>query len=210
MGTFAQDWRRCLRSPRDNSAWENFLGEQKRVLTGIVFRVARRFGVAGSDEIDDAVQDVCLKISVQVRAGKLSDDDDLVLENYTKALVANAAHDYFRGQRAKKRDILARIPLDSDLPQRVPEFRDLKMDDEILLSQIHELVGGDVRSQRVFQLYYRLGWTAKEIARIDCLGLSAKGVESLVYRLTSDLRQKMKPGGSNRSSGKKEIPPQST
>jgi RNA polymerase sigma factor (sigma-70 family) len=198
-----------MRSPRDNSAWEKFLGGQKRLLTGIVYPVARRFGVMSLDEIDDAVQEVCLKMSSLVALGKIPDNDDGVLETYMKAVVANAAHDYFRSQRAKKRDVLAPLAFDSDLADRTPAPSDIES--EVLLSQLQCLAGNDQRSRQVFQLYYRSGWTAKEIASIPGLGLSAKGVESLVYRMTSELRNKMKAVGFGAQGGsEKEFPPYST
>src|ERR1035438_8608834 len=112
-----------------------------------------------------------------------------------KAIVANAAHDYFRGQRAKKRDVLASVTLDAEMGDRTPGTSNIE--GELLVRQLHFLAGHDARSRHVFQLYYRLGWTAREIAGIPALGLSPKGVESLVYRLTSDLRQKVQAGGAS-------------
>jgi len=209
MGSFAEDWRRCVRAPNDNSAWEDFLASHHRLLSGIVYRVACRFGVDNLDEVEDAIQEICLKISSQVCLDRVPDDDDGVLEMYMKALIANAAHDYFRGQRAKKRDLMASVSLDQDLPVSDRKANDLE--NEVLLRQLQCLAGGDARSQRVFQLYYRCGWTAKEIAKIAGVGLSAKGVESLIYRLTTDLRQKIQtPESVDSSPGGKETPPQST
>jgi RNA polymerase sigma factor (sigma-70 family) len=192
MGSFAEDWRWCIRSPHDNAAWENFLAGQKRVLILIIFRVAARFGVHNLDDVEDAVQEVCLKISSQIRLADVPDPSDTVLESYTKALIANTAHDYFRAKRAKKRDLLAEVALDSDHPARTAGNDDTEK--EILLNQLDGLVGKDIRSQSIFRLYFRLGWTAKEIAGISCLGLSAKGVESLVYRLTAELHKKIEAG----------------
>jgi len=205
MGSFAEDWRLCIRSPGDNSVWENFLASQKRLLTSIVYRVACRFGIGSLDEVDDAVQEICLKISSQVRSGKVPDGEDEVLELYMKALIANAAHDYFRGRRAKKRDLMASVSLDPDLAISAPGF-----ENEVLLNQLQCLAGSDARSRRVFQLYYRFGWTAKEIAKIRCLGLSPKGVESLVYRLTTDLRQKIQPRIVGQPGNREGSAPQST
>lgn len=208
MGSFAEDWRRCVRAPGDSSAWENFLGEQRRLLARIVFRVAARFGIAGPDEIDDAVQEICLKMSSQSSFFHLTDEEDSVIETYMKALIANAAHDYFRGQRAKKRDLLAATALDSDFPARTPELKDIETG--VLLNQLHGLAGEDSRSQYVFQLYYRFGWTAKEIANISYFGLSAKGVESLVHRLTTELRKKIQSGAAQLPPSRKGSTPETT
>jgi RNA polymerase sigma-70 factor (ECF subfamily) len=207
MGTLADDLRLCMRSPKDNSAWERLIGGHKRLLTGIVYRVARRFGVGSLDDVEDAVQEICLKICSHIAAGKIPNCHDTFFETYIKALVANAAHDYFRARRAKKRDMLASEAVDSDLIAEGPEAGGIET--HVLLKELESLAGQDARSRQVFQLYYRLGWTAKEIAAIPNLGLSDKGVESLLFRITSELREKVKTGGQD-SSGKKETSPRPT
>jgi len=45
-----------------------------------------------------------------------------------------------------------------------------------------------VRDRNLFWLYYRQGLTADAISRIPAIGLSAKGVESALLRLTRLLR----------------------
>ncbi len=45
-----------------------------------------------------------------------------------------------------------------------------------------------VRDRNLFWLYYRQGLTAQAISQIPSIGLSAKGVESAIARLTRLLR----------------------
>jgi DNA-directed RNA polymerase specialized sigma24 family protein len=47
------------------------------------------------------------------------------------------------------------------------------------------------RDRRVFWLYYRVGLTANAIASLPAIGLSTKGVESTILRLTRLLRQEL-------------------
>jgi RNA polymerase sigma-70 factor (ECF subfamily) len=44
------------------------------------------------------------------------------------------------------------------------------------------------RDRALFWLYYRQGYTAEEIARLSATGLTAKGVESALRRVTVWLR----------------------
>jgi RNA polymerase sigma-70 factor (ECF subfamily) len=44
------------------------------------------------------------------------------------------------------------------------------------------------RDRALFWLYYRQGYTAEEIARLPSAGLTAKGVESALRRVTVWLR----------------------
>src|ERR1700693_941794 len=138
MGSLAEDLRRCMRRPEDDSAWGSFLDAHHGLLVRIVYRTAARFGIISRDAIEDAVQEVCLKISSLARLGKIQDYEDAPFEAYVKALVANAAHDYFRGERARKRDVLAEISLQPEISHRALANHDLE--NEVLLNQIQGLI----------------------------------------------------------------------
>lgn len=47
------------------------------------------------------------------------------------------------------------------------------------------------RDRAVFWFYYRQGLTAEEIAALPTIGLSAKGVESALRRITTWLRKEL-------------------
>src|ERR1700736_1920651 len=111
MGSLADLWKECVRTPDNGAAWEQLLSSHRLLFSRIVVRVAHRFGVTTTDDIDDAIQEVCLKLSTQARSGKVPAAEDALLEAYLKASVANAAHDYFRTQRARRRDVLATTPI---------------------------------------------------------------------------------------------------
>ena len=63
------------------------------------------------------------------------------------------------------------------------------------------------RDRNIFWLYYRQGYTARDIASIPNLGLTQKGVESCIYRLTQSVRNTV--AGSATGAGKG-LPPQNT
>ena len=49
------------------------------------------------------------------------------------------------------------------------------------------------RDQKIFWLYYRLGFSAKQIAEFPTFQLTAKGVESTLHRLTVLVRARVSP-----------------
>jgi RNA polymerase sigma-70 factor (ECF subfamily) len=58
------------------------------------------------------------------------------------------------------------------------------------------------RDRALFWLYYRQGYTAEEIARLSATGLTAKGVESALRRVTVWLRNEVehrRPGAQTES-----------
>src|SRR6202044_3147707 len=91
------------------------------------------------------------------------------------------------------------------------------MEREVLFQQIDRCLSactagsGQERDRMIFWFYYRQGMSAKAIAALPGVGLTAKGVESALLRLTSlvrermvserDLRQKADHPGSGPSSG---------
>ena len=50
------------------------------------------------------------------------------------------------------------------------------------------------RDRRIFWLYYRVGLPAASIAALPGIGLSTKGVESTLHRLTRELRERLAAG----------------
>jgi RNA polymerase sigma-70 factor (ECF subfamily) len=50
------------------------------------------------------------------------------------------------------------------------------------------------RDRALFWLYYRQGFTAEEISRLPAAGLTAKGVESALRRVTAWLRAEIERG----------------
>jgi hypothetical protein len=71
------------------------------------------------------------------------------------------------------------------------------MEREILLKEIDDCLkacseGPDQeRDCLIFWLYYRQGLSAKGIASLPTVGLTAKGVESAIFRLTRLVREKL-------------------
>ena len=47
------------------------------------------------------------------------------------------------------------------------------------------------RDRTVFWLYYKHGFTAKAIAALPAVGLTVKGVETVIFRLTKAIRKSL-------------------
>jgi RNA polymerase sigma-70 factor (ECF subfamily) len=184
-------WSRCAADPGCGHAWNALMEKLTPMLPRIARRVGSRWGVRDTEELADLQQDICLKISQQLRPiSARMPREDAAAELYCKAVAANAAHDSLRARFAAKRKRSLTVRLD-DQPAPVAAAEDAGGEREILLEQVKRLLGGSRRDQTVFWLYYRQGFTAKEIASIPALGLTNKGVESLLHRMTSALRAKL-------------------
>jgi DNA-directed RNA polymerase specialized sigma24 family protein len=68
------------------------------------------------------------------------------------------------------------------------------MERQILLQELDKILRSictEERDHEIFWLHYRQGLAASHIAKITHYGLSAKGVESILHRLRTQLRAKL-------------------
>jgi RNA polymerase sigma-70 factor (ECF subfamily) len=163
----------------------------------IVIRTASRFGRYPSPEdVDDACQEACLHIARKAHEGKFQHDiDDGSLVAYLTATLANAAHDHFRSQHVKSRDLNRTVSIEADAVSEAHLGIAPGIDREILIRELDNLVEGNRRDRDVY-LLWRQGWAAREIAALPTVNLTESGVESLVRRIHETLRKRI--GGESR------------
>jgi len=172
----------------DAELWEELIAKLQPIFARAIYRIAATWGTVISDEIDDVVQETFLKLGAGrqdaiLRANLTS---EAATTAYLKVMAANTARDYYKAKYSGKRGLellSAGVQL-----EEIASSNGLDTDREILLSQIDSALEADERDRTVFWLYYRQGLTAREISLIPAFRLSVKGVESLIYRLTSTVK----------------------
>ena len=183
----------------DAAAWEEFVHRFRPVIAATVLRTARRFGTANPELLDDLVQETYLKICAN-RCRVLREFTPQSPESIfglLKTVACSVVHDHFRGDLAAKRgggreDTALDSYAESVLPARegLPE-----MERQILLGEIDACLAGAAatteRDRQIFWLYYRHGMTSRAIGAISCIGLTPKGVESVIQRLTGMVRRRL-------------------
>jgi RNA polymerase sigma-70 factor (ECF subfamily) len=204
--------RACAESGGE-SAWGEFLAHFQRPIALSVLRVARKFGVQQPREIvEELLQDVVAKLLADkcARLYQFSLAHPEAVEAYVKALATNQALDFFKSHRSMKRgggetsQLLDSVEVKADPSSLGGEGTIVQ---GVLLRQIDDFLIGSVsgdnaaRDRTVFWLYYRQGMTAQAIAAIPSNGLSVKGVESLLLRLTRLVRNWQSKRGERRSEG---------
>jgi len=193
--------RACAESS-DSAAWEEFIARFHRDITLSIIRTAHRWDIPPREVVDDLVQETYLKLCADkchlLREFAIAHQE--AVNGYVKTVAINVARDYFKSQQSRKRG--GRSVVQSH-PEFEPKARseDLggqaAMEREILLRQIDAClqswaeVPSHERDLTVFWLYYRQGLTAKEIAALPTTGLTVKGVESVILRLKSLIREKV-------------------
>lgn len=200
-GTPVNELARACAHSADAAEWEEFLRRCAPVATQVAARVTRMWrGTATPSLVDDIVQEVFLKLCEQERRilrqfSPRGEDSFLALLRVVSASVAN---DFFRRQHSEKRGGKVVTVLLEDVPAtpEAPREGSAGMEREVLFSEFDQMLssapGATARRDRnLFWLYYLQGLTADEIASLPQFGLSAKGVESALRRITTWLRKRM-------------------
>lgn len=193
----------CARST-DAAEWEELLRRSAPMASLVAARVARMWLRNSSPSVvDDIVQEIFLKLCEQERRilrdfAPRSEDSFLGLLRIVSASVAN---DYFRRQYSAKRGgKVVTVTLNDAPAPTVPEAPQgsTGMEKAVLYSELDRTLRSAPgiiaeRDRAIFWLYYLQGLTAEEIAALPVAGLSAKGVESALRRVTAWLRKEIDP-----------------
>jgi RNA polymerase sigma-70 factor (ECF subfamily) len=187
----------------DVAAWEEFMSRYHRLIAGVVFRTTQKWGETSPLTIDDLIQDTYLKLCADdfrlLRAYDPKHPDAIF--GYLKVITANVVHDRFKALRSDKRggdqiaEDLTTLENRSDAGKAFGTQD--AMEREILLREIDGLLNASAsghtadRDRTIFWLYYRQGLTTKAIATLPAIGLTIKGVESTLGRMTKMVRRRM-------------------
>jgi RNA polymerase sigma-70 factor (ECF subfamily) len=182
----------------DPGAWEEFVRRFQRTIAGTVFKTARSYGPVDKFLLEDLVQDAFVRLCADncraVREFQAA--DEVCFYGLLRATAISAVHDHFRRvQTIKRGGDVGPLPIDSILRENLSgDEEERRHHDALTLDRIDQILSqGDpanaARNRLVFWLYHRDGFSASEIARLPTVGLTQKGVETLLRRLRINLQQ---------------------
>lgn len=186
----------------DKGAWEELVSRFHRPISLSVIRVAHQWTDVPHQVVDDLVQETYLKLCAdQCRLlHSFAQQHPEAINGYIKMMACNVARDHFKARYSQKRgtgrDHESLSDIDPSGGSGALGSADT-MEREILLKQIDACLvkcatGPDEdRDRTIFWLYYQQGMSAKAIAALPTVGLTPKGVESAILRLTRLVREQM-------------------
>jgi RNA polymerase sigma-70 factor (ECF subfamily) len=199
--TIEQLVQRCAHSSSVD-AWEEFVRRFHRLIAAVVLRTAAQFGDSSRQTTDDLIQETYLKLCADkfciLRNFKPQHPDAFL--GYVRILAANVARDHFKASYSQKRGA---NQVEDIRDECVPAASEdsagsaKSMERAVLIREIkHHLafcvVGPEQeRNSKIFWLHYRAGMSSRAIADLPGIGLSTKGVESIIIRITRELRERM-------------------
>jgi RNA polymerase sigma-70 factor (ECF subfamily) len=193
--------RRCSVS-RSSEAWEEFVHRFHRLIATVILRTASRLGDSSRQTVDDLIQETYLKLCVDefriLRSFEHQHPD--AFTGYVKVVTANVVRDHFKSAHTRKRgagnleqigeDFVPVAGEDSHGSARSIEravlIREIANHLELCMSEPDQ-----DRNRQIFWLHYRAGLSARAIADLPGIGLTTKGVESIILRITKELRKRM-------------------
>jgi len=193
--------RACAES-NDGAAWEEFVSRFHRSISLSVIRTAYQWGEIPQRVVDDLVQETYLKLCAD-RCRLLRDfaiEHPEAVAGYIKTIAVNVAHDHFKSLHSQKRGSGETAQLLEDVDPQAQSGSlgsPNAMEREVLLKEIDRCLGtcsegpDQERDRLIFWLYYQQGMSAKAIADLPTVGLTAKGVESAILRLTRLVREQL-------------------
>ena len=194
---------RACTEPGTPEAWEEFVRRFQPTIAMVALRVARQWGQCSPAVIDDLVQETFLKLCSE--QGKILRDFELrhpdALFGYIKVITANVAHDHFKALHSEKRGAGQQPDELDDSLNAMGEGRRAgsaeSMERDILLKEIDGCLVRHLepptreRDRMIFWFYFRHGMTAQAISILPSIGLTTKGVESVILRLTRLVRSEL-------------------
>jgi RNA polymerase sigma-70 factor (ECF subfamily) len=190
--------RRCLKS-REEGAWQEFVRRFQPLIAATVLRTLRRGNCFNFVLVDDLVQDTYMKLFAHDFKALRQFDfrHEKALFGFFRVVASNVVQDYLRVHYSQKRGC---GKVDEDFESIQPRASSTngfveKTQRRILVAQLkrclmQKAAASDfTRNYAIFQLYFEQGLTAKAIASLPYIGLSTKGVESALGRVTRMIKE---------------------
>jgi len=182
-------------------AWAEFLRRFQPLIASVIARTVRRWSFPQPGLLDDLVQETYLRLCAgNFKALREFDFvHDRALLGFLKVVASNVVQDHFRNRYCQKRGS-GKVEEDLEaLTLRIPSHEDSaeKLHRAVLIDNIRRCLQRQrvdhyySRDYSIFWLYFEKGFTAKAISRLPGLGLTEKGVESVLLRMTRVLRSKL-------------------
>jgi RNA polymerase sigma-70 factor (ECF subfamily) len=173
-------------------AWAEFISRFQRTVAATVVKGLLVARIQPSAVADDLIQEVYIRLCANNRRAlrEFTPVNELAFAGFLRRVAFNVVQDHLRSRKNRPNE-----PLSDDLQLRSPGSQDL--DFQLLLNEIVGLLDKIVpsetaeRDKALFLLYFQQGLSARAIACLPAMGLSEKGVESAILRMTRQLRTLM-------------------
>lgn len=183
----------CLSSD-DQTQWGEFVRRTQPLIASVIINTVRRWKEPAPSLVDDLIQDTYVKLFANDKKAlrALRNEYENTIFGYLKVVASNVVRDHFRQPVNKADEIeLSDTVLPPGLRDRERlEFLHKKEEIKGIIKTLSSSVSYE-RDVAIFWLFYEQGYTAKEISLLPTLGLTVKGVEAVLFRLTRYVSERL-------------------
>jgi RNA polymerase sigma factor (sigma-70 family) len=195
--------RECGQKLTDRKLWEIFQERFQRPIFLYVLRALRYH--SKHQDVDQLVADLAQEVYVKMVQNEGSllrnfrGDSDISVMGFFARVCAGVVTDYFRRELGKQRsrDNVVSIEEVREMVEgrKTTDRDELDFESVISVIDIERVIARDSdvknaqRNALIFQLHYKDGLTAKEIAGFPVFDLNTSGVEAVLVRLRKRIRR---------------------
>ena len=192
------------------TAWREFVSRFQPLIASVILRIVRRYGPSDYHLVDDLVQETFIRLCRNRGRAlrQFHERHEAAIFGYLKVVAASVATDYFRSLNAQKRagDKLAGSEeLVDGSASTSPNAEQATMVREV--NDCIQRLAVSNRDKSIFWLYHKQGFSVSDISALPNIGLTPKGVETCIYRLTKAVRKLIvKKPAEHKRTAKAEMP----
>jgi RNA polymerase sigma-70 factor, ECF subfamily len=180
----------CLSTDAEHH-WREFVRRTQPLIASVIINTVRRWKQPDPSLVDDLIQETYVKLFANNRKAlrSIKNEYENTIFGYLKVVASNVVRDHFRKPGSKVDEVEvsdAVLPPGPDERERL-EFLDKKEQVQRILTRLSSSETYK-RDEAIFWFFYEQGYTAKEISLLPNVGLTVKGVEAVILRLTRYLR----------------------
>jgi RNA polymerase sigma-70 factor (ECF subfamily) len=184
----------CL-STNAEGHWREFFRRIQPLIASVIINTVRRWKNPAPSLVDDLIQDTYIKLFANDKKAlrSIKNEHENTIFGYLKVIASNVAKDHFRKPENKADEIELSDAVVPPGPQDRERLEFLHKKEQV--QEILEKLSSSETYQRdiaIFWFFYEQGYTAKEISLMPHLGLTIKGVEAVIFRLTQYVRERLR------------------
>lgn len=185
-----------------SAPWLDFFSCFHQEITKTVLRQTSKWCRATPEIVEDLVQETYFRLADPARQiiASFRPRGPGSAKAFIHTIAKHIVIDFFKSQFTEKHGAGITVPTteetDAVVHQGASGTQDY-LDRQVLLNQIDQCLQAleknatAERDRRIFWYYYRIGMSAREIAELPDIALGAKGVETVILRLTRLVREWM-------------------
>jgi RNA polymerase sigma-70 factor (ECF subfamily) len=202
---------RACAATNDGEAWEEFVARFEPSISLSIKRTACQWKKDPSQFVEDLLQETYLKLcasNCRLLLNFAEQHPEEAVLAYIRTIAINVARDHFKALHSQKRDDekTDQLPEEIDPAAHSGSYGGSEaIEREVFLKEVDEQLqncaagSNQERDCAIFWFYYLQGMSAKAIAAMATIRLTAKGVEAVIFRLTRCLREHLGDAGSKKS-----------